>query len=433
MSKIVKYKGIHIIYQKQHRNNSSDVTFGIMTGSHAELKNGLAHLLEHCLAGHRTKTRSREECESFRIKHVPSLNAATSDNYMYIKFYESTRALDKILEFTSDKFFNGTSSKEEFENEKKIILNEIKRHEQNNNAILAHVSKNQVYENKSGFYDKLGTEKSLKAITQKDFEKFKSKHFCRQNFLFSITTNKPLFYVKKLINKYFIPNLKDNPNFEQDHFVITGLNKKDSVKTIKKQDTKLCTIKIVKEGFPYKKELSPKKDMVFNCIERPHGRVYEIYRLKNGITYETPYFQYPSNEDCGTITFTIKVLPKDIKKSIDLAAELFQSIYQNGITKEEYDTLEVLRKRKKDVAVKPPLKNTSTDRFSYFALRGHLYPIREFEKYRKKENYNSINDFSKMLFKPNRLFVTILGNFDKKDIYPLSKLKKLFNIDSETK
>ena len=59
--------------------------------------------------------------------------------------------------------------------------------------------------------------------------------------------------------------------------------------------------------------------------------------------------------------------------------------------------------------------------------------MKQYKKYRKKETYNSINEFTKLLFEPNRLFVTILGNFDKKDTYSLSKMKKLFKIPSETK
>ena len=432
MNKILKYKGITIIYCKHHRNNSSDVTFGIQTGSYTEHKSGLAHLMEHCF-GHGTTTKSRAECEEFKIKHIPSFNAATGYNYVQMRFYESSRDLEKILQFSADVFFNFKTTPEDFEKEKKVIVNEIRRREQNNSHTLSITSQNQIYESKLSFDEVLGTEKSLKSIKIKDMERFKKENFCRENFLFSIVTNKSLCFIKKLIDKYFLPNLKSIPDFVKKQYVRTAINKKDSLKTIKKQDTRLCTIKITKEGLPYKKELVPRTDMVFKAIERPLGRVYDLFRNKHGLTYETPYFTWPSYDACGTVCFTLRVPAKDIKFAITLASELFTDLHKNGITKDEYDTIEILRKRAKDVSVKPAIRDSSTNNFDGYVVRGSLFPIREYRKYRKKETYNSINDYAKLLFAPNRLFVTILGNFEKKDVCSLSKMKKLFNIPSENK
>lgn len=431
MTKVIKHKGVTIIYRKHHRNNASDVAFGLTTGSYGQ-KKGLVHLFEHCLF-HGTTTKTHEECEEFRNRFAPSLHASTSFNYMTMHFYESSRDLAKILEFASDRFFNSYSTDEEFENEKRIIQNEINRAEQNNVRLLSNLAANQFYDDEINFYQSLGTVEILNKYTKKDLAKYRQKNYCRQNFLFSIVTNKSLRYVKKLVEQYFIPHLPDNPNFTRKCYVETSNKKDGSLKTILKSDTKLCTIRITKKSEVYNRELVARSNMVFSSIERPHGRIYNLFRKQHGLTYATPSLSCLRYDNCGQTYITIQVPAKDIKKAIDLTATLFDDLHKNGVTKEEFDMLEVLRKRASDVAVKGKLRGEASDTYSAYLLRGRLFLRREYRKYYKKETYESVKDYSKLLFTPSQLFVTILGNFEKKQIYTYAKMKKLFNIPSENK
>lgn len=433
MRKIVKYKGITILYESHHKNKASDVEFGIFTGSDLDGKKmGLAHMFEHSLF-FSTKNRTTEDLSSFRSMHAASSSAYTSQFVTAMTFYESSKALDKILSVLSDHFFNSLPTEEELAKEKKIVIEELIRAKQNDGRKIHNTYLNMILDKKRQFLSSLGTEDTIKSFSIKDLKAYRKKWYKRQNFFFSICTNVSLFKIKRLVNKYFIPFLDDEPSFKPI-FLVSTSNTKSAIKTISKQGKPLCTIKVMKMlDVNYSLENSVRCSVVENSLNIPQNRMFQTFREKHGLTYEYPSISTILSNKYGYLSFDVRVGAKNIKKALDLASELFADLNNNGITEDEFKTYQLLRERQKDVSLISPVKGEAGSNLRTYYARQKFVGNRPFRKYRNSLKYKDVNEYSKQLFNPNKIYVLIFGEFDKKDIYSLSKIKKLFNIPSETK
>lgn len=420
--KSFEYKGIHLIYKKNKINKASDVSFGITTGAYQDGRHqGLAHLFEHCMF-FGTKKHDFEEFKSMRETLCPSLNAATSERSMRMTFYESSRDLESILEFTSDQFFNSLPTESQFENEKKVISNEIARSQQQVKQKFIKANLKIIRDKKHRPLDVTGTSESLAKIKISDIKKFRQKWYKRQNFCFVIFTSVSLRKVKKLVDKYFLPYLEDDPNFVPFDYNITFENP-SKVQFVHNKTSRLASIKISKLISSYSIANAVYLDAVSDCIS---FRLRELFREKSGLTYERPIFSYYQNKNGGYIAFTLKVLPENINKALDVTKQMFLDLYNNGFTQNDLDKLKLLEKRAKDVAEKAKAHGKATLMYVVYLERGKFSDTKVWRRTKKQINIQKLNDFVKEILTPNNVYVTIMADKKQKKCYSNAKILEMF-------
>ncbi|MCY6960079.1 M16 family metallopeptidase [Clostridium brassicae] len=195
--------GINVQYVKRSGNITS-FCIGFNAGALVEDENelGLAHIVEH-MVFKGTKNRSEEEINNCCDDIFGFHNAMT--NYPYVIYYGTTMSSDfeKGFEVYSDIILNPLFNEEGFNEEKAVILEELKEWKDDTyqncedelfyNAFNKRRIKNLI----------IGTEKNIRNFTVSDTKNFYKKHYAPKNCSISVVSSLEFEEIKKVIEKYF--------------------------------------------------------------------------------------------------------------------------------------------------------------------------------------------------------------------------------------
>lgn len=215
MIKIINYKNKFKILYKQIK---------AVTGVYFELKfkaggyndpkgkGGTAHFCEHALMGFSTKNRTRTDRQKDLYRFV-EMNARTS--YHYVSFYVRVpnTQIEEAVDRLTDPFANLLYLDSEFEAEKKIIQDEIVTRVKTNIATLSLEQRRELSKNPEIVNCELspaGSKESLAKITLKDIKNYIDSYFNKDNMTIVVTGNISIKKLKKLIDKYVEPRIKDH-------------------------------------------------------------------------------------------------------------------------------------------------------------------------------------------------------------------------------
>lgn len=220
MTKIINKtldNGLKVIIVENKEKHRSDALISIKAGGHStfyikdgikhNLKNGLAHFLEHYLI---EKGRETNLGEYFSLESI-DFNGITYDNKT--EFYISTvhdfkKNLSILLKMINKPIF----SKELIEDVKKPIIEEIKRANDNKLRKEYREKTKALYKNLPGDIT-LGIEEDIKNVTIEELEEFHNTFYTPDKELITIYTNNNSESILKLIEKEY-KNIKNN-NIEE--------------------------------------------------------------------------------------------------------------------------------------------------------------------------------------------------------------------------
>lgn len=197
--------GLRVLIVPMPNLESATVCLWVKTGSRweeAEIS-GISHFLEHMTFKGSRKRPSAKAISEAVDAIGGEFNAATSKDWT--NFYIKARAANLGIAFDvlSDMVLNPLLKSEEIEREKGVIVEEIRMYEDTPAMRIGDVFEQLIFAGSSLGRDISGTEKSVKGITRKDFERYRKRHYYPQNMLVSVAGGVEEKKVTALAEKYF--------------------------------------------------------------------------------------------------------------------------------------------------------------------------------------------------------------------------------------
>ena len=431
--KIIKLKnGGVLVYQRSRLNNSSAVEVGFSVGAECDKKKGTAHFLEHTLFK-KTKNRTNAEVERDRNKIV-FLNASTSADCLYVRFFRTNKLIKKSLEFAYDVLMNSVLDDEFVESEKGVIKEELKMclDEENQDIYLKNFK--QSVGGSIVASDVVGSkEENVESIQFEDLKEFKDKYFVGNNFICSVVSSLPCLKIKRLINSIFVARIpkKDNYQKPSSYFERIKVDGKTSLNIVNQAKEKVSVLMSFKMNVSEEDIYAKNYNYTFlaRYLSGSQGNLF--LKLRNeGLIYRIAV-DFSNFKDTSLFNIEFETSKEKIKQTIDVIKDEIKNVCENFVSEDlicEYrQNLEYYADEKM------PTKMTSkchANIVDYLRL-GKLFRLTKRQKkmLRKGVCPEGVKTVAGAIFNKNtEMYVTILGNVSKNDVPTLEYFKENFLI-----
>ncbi|MHA1302674.1 MAG: M16 family metallopeptidase, partial [Candidatus Heimdallarchaeaceae archaeon] len=216
ISKLINNAPIQII--PINNSKSSVIAVGFKAGAFYEegfgagSNDGISHFLEHMFFKS-TKNMTTQEIKDSFTKIGAELNAFTSS---YLTTYYAkvpSRNITRAIELWGDMINNFTIDEDEFEREKKVVLQEVKIFRAHLQYYALKKALSNLYKGTQLAHDVIGTEESLSGITPEMMNNYRKINYAPENSIILITGNVNFEEVYKDVDECFSSK---NLNFQSD-------------------------------------------------------------------------------------------------------------------------------------------------------------------------------------------------------------------------
>ncbi len=195
--------GIKIIAE-QVPVDAVNLSIWVNVGSAVESNeiNGMAHFLEHMVFKGSDRL-GLGEFERAIESHGGNTNAATSQDYTHFYINVAPKDFAKLAPLQLDIVLKASIPDEEFQRERHVVLEEIRRSEDNpDRRIYRHISE-MIYEQLPYRRPVLGLAEVVSTVTSEQMRSFHRKWYVPQNMTISVVGNLPVTEIIEVIANYF--------------------------------------------------------------------------------------------------------------------------------------------------------------------------------------------------------------------------------------
>ena len=169
--------------------------------------NGMAHFLEH-MVFKGSERLGLGEFEQVIESHGGNTNAATSQDYTHFYINVAPKDFAKLAPLQLDVVLKASIPDAEFQRERHVVLEEIRRSEDNpDRRIYRHISE-LVYEQLPYRRPVLGPVDVIENVTSEQMREFHQQWYKPQNMTISVVGNLPVSEMIGVITNYFEPQIK---------------------------------------------------------------------------------------------------------------------------------------------------------------------------------------------------------------------------------
>ncbi len=329
--------GHTVIIDEIHNNPIVTVDIWIKTGSvnENEKNNGVSHFLEHLFFKGTAKHPNGET--AMILENLGArLNASTGKDFTHYYVTAASKNADTAIELLSDMLLNPAIPQEEFEKEKKVVLEEIRR---SNDDVGDKIFKNltdMVFNGSTYSYETLGTTQSIENISRNDVFDYYKKYYTPQNMVTviagDVNPEKTLESVKTAFAEKNVKSARISANNQK----------------IQKTDKKYIKIETGKYNSGYMlvgfkgTDIKNLKDNLALDIASvilagdETSRLYKALKDKeNLVTSVTSY--HLSMKDTSIFVIDTNFAPQNYETVTKIVTDEIAKLLQNGITQEELD------------------------------------------------------------------------------------------------
>lgn len=196
--------GTKVVMEKIPYVNSISIGVFVETGTKDESKdiNGISHFIEHMVFKGTERRTAKDIAEA--IDNVGGqMNAFTGSEYtcFYVKVLD--KHLQIAVDILSDMLNNPKFSEEDIENEKKVILEEIKMCLDSPEDVVFDMIHEIMFKDTPLSYPILGTEETIKNINRKSLWDYYNEHYISENMVISVVGNFEQKEIMNILNNYF--------------------------------------------------------------------------------------------------------------------------------------------------------------------------------------------------------------------------------------
>lgn len=211
--------GQTVIIKEVKENPIVIIDTWIKTGSINEndQNNGVAHFLEHMFFKGTSKYPTGEFDKILESKGAIT-NAGTSKDFTHYYITIPSKEFDIALEMHADMLLNPLIPRSEMEKERKVVLEEIAKNEDNPQNVLYRNLIKQLYKTHPYKRDVIGTRKIIETITREEMLDFYNNYYIPANMTTIVVGDVDSQAVLDKINKYFAKTAekKPLPKFEKE-------------------------------------------------------------------------------------------------------------------------------------------------------------------------------------------------------------------------
>lgn len=322
--------GIRVITEWLPHMRSAAVGIFICTGSYAERENekGISHFIEH-MTFKGTPTRSAKQIAEELDNIGGKINAYTAKEYTCYYAVTLDKHFDIAINVLSDILNNSLYNPQDFEREKKVILEEINMYEDSPDELVHDEFIKAILGDNPLASPILGDKKSVSSFKRPNIMDFRKRHYTPDNIIISVAGDvwhstalakiKPLF--GRLIGKHHYPK-EPLPHFKG----------KVVLKHKKTEQIHVClgtrgVSQLEEERYPY---------IILDKIlgGSMSSRLFQEIREKRGLAYSifsslTPF------QDGGIFYVYAGASKENLEQLVDLILKEFRIIKKGEISKDE--------------------------------------------------------------------------------------------------
>ena len=312
MESILLDNGIKLVYEKRNSNLSS-ICITLEAGACMEEDiYGVAHAVEH-LVYKGTTTRTEDDINEKLDNIFAFQNAMT--NYPYVIYYGSllSEDIEEGIELFSDILINPTFTEEAFDEEMKVIIQELQEWDSD----LEQYCEDKLFFNAINNrlkYPIIGKNETIYNIQNKDIIEFYNEFYYPGNTVISIVTNRGEEDIIDIINRYFSKWRRRGNIYNVEH----DKNIKSGVYEDIKHASNTSRVEIISDI----SNLSPEEIGILHIFNEYYGKGVNSYlfnelRTKRSLVYDVlTSINYEKHIGLYKIFFNTE--GKNINKAIDI-------------------------------------------------------------------------------------------------------------------
>jgi len=411
---------LKILLVPMKESQTTTVLVLVKTGSKYETKekNGISHFLEHMFFKGTKKHPSLQAIAEVLDKVGGVYNAFTAEDFTGFFAKTDFSNLDLALEWVSDILLNPLFREEDIEKEKGVILAEIKMYYDNPQSYVQILWPELLYGDQPAGWPIAGREETVSKISRADLISYFKNYYVTNNTLVCVSGNFNQKTIKKSIEKYFLkfPSGKASskvPVIEQQKSPKVLLHYRET------EQTHFC---LGVRAFNLFHPLKYAQEIVGTILGGMFSsRISVLFREKLGMAYYV-HTDVETNPDTGFLVTSAGVDAQHIEKAIRVILNEYKKMTQNKLDKKEIKKAKDYLKGKLAISLE-----TSNSLASFYSLQellqNKILTPEEVMKEIDKVTKNDILKVAKMIFRPEKLNLAIVGPF--KDKGQFEKILKL--------
>lgn len=325
--------GLRIVLMPMKHVKSATIAVTIKVGSRCETKstNGISHFQEHILLRGGKKYPDQESLGEAADRLGAEQNAETDEEttVYYLELLGSQ--IEEGLDILSDMVLHAKLNKDDIEQERKVIIEEINRFLDTPEDLAEDNWQSLIFGDQPLGRNILGTIENIKKFKREDFLKHRRRFYTPKNTVISIAGNYPTNIIN-LVEKYFIFSRNINPKR-----IWPSFNRKvarQGAIGVLEQDINQAQIMLgvlapsLTEGATATRFLSKILGSGFG------SRLSVKVRTKKGLAYSVGNF-YEGFYDAGTFCAYAGTSVSKVEEVIKIIVNEYKDVYKNGVTQDE--------------------------------------------------------------------------------------------------
>lgn len=313
--------GIRILSEEITSVKSASVGIWINTGSRNETEttNGISHFIEHMMFKGTEKRNYRQIAQS--LESVGGyMNAFTTKEHTCYYARVLDEYVEKAVDVLSDMVQHSTFPVKEIEKEKTVILEEIKRSEDDPDDLVQEYFEKHLFDRHPFARPIIGTAENVTRFTQDDLFEYTRKYYANENIILAAAGNISHDALVRLAEKYFTRRMNRGEKFKT--FAAVRAKKRSEEYTKPIQQAHLCTGTI---AFSVHNEMrypalvmnsvlgDGMSSRLFQQIREKHGLAYSVYSFL-GLMKDTGSFGIYVGTDKGSVEKALSLSMKELDK-----------------------------------------------------------------------------------------------------------------------
>ena len=332
--------GLKILLQRIPSFNSSGVYVWVDTGSvhESEELSGISHFIEH-IVFKGTKTRSNIDIVEQTEGIGADLNAFTGEEYTAFHTLGLGEYSPLLLEVLLDMLVNPKLDHEDIQKEHDVVVQEIKMYRDKLSHRAMELASSAMYKGHPYGRSILGTEETVRALTQSQLEQRIRQLYVPQNMIISISGNFDQQGVLSTIEK-IVPAQRVNSTA----FNVPSLEYSSDIVIEGRKDSEQAHLVLLTKGL----SLYDDDRYVAHMINIALGggmssRLFQEVREKRGLVY-TVHSMVDSNRLGGLFGVYLGCEPTKAKEALDVVIKEFENLKKEGLSPKEFEKARMLLK-----------------------------------------------------------------------------------------
>ena len=401
--------GVRLLSEPIDHVSSAAVGIWVGNGSRHEEKNvsGISHAIEHMLFKG-TQSRTAAQIAQIMDGLGGQVNAFTTKECTCYYVRALSMHLETALDVLTDIFFNARFDPADWDNERKVILEEISMYEDTPEDLVSERLTNAVFKGHPLGRPILGTPDTLEHMDMETMRAYKQSHYLPGDIVVAVSGRIEKERLTQLANAFSrfseTGNVSCQPIVPKQAIVL---------KKKKIEQNHLCL------AYPSRSYRDPQRytlQILSNILGGGmSSRLFQRVREERGLCYSI--FSYSTAyRETGLLGIYTALVPETEEEALRLVQEEIERFVQDGPTKEEID-----RTREQSKAnLLMGLESTSA-RMNHLArgelLMGHVSTPQEIVDQLDSVTYESVLSLARAILRPSEVSFSAVGRVRKKEEY----------------